>query len=273
MALPSAVDAAAAAAEASFAQRNPVAADQLSEDIRTAARVASVTDNAIRSSPARGNVSGRRHPDGRRKRKGLPLGTKLQIAAWKEAGKFWAWIRSQLAEDYSWTAIKSAYRDRVALRSRLVEGARESSDTARGSAYSKVDSRLAEWVSAVRARTRKRISISLSVPRTKALQIADDLNLTTFSASNGFLQNWARRHDYVNAALHGAGSSAAVEEAAGRIVAYLLKIRILSPVAPLTGQYSRGGLNRLVARPLGGYFRLVYLSFLLSSLFWWLFDL
>jgi len=56
-------------------------------------------------------------------------------------------------------------------------------------------------------------------------------------------------------------------------VAYLLNIRILGPVAPLTGQYSRGGLNWLVARPLGGYFRLVYLSILLSSLFWWLFDL
>jgi len=27
------------------------------------------------------------------------------------------------------------------------------------------------------------------------------------------------------------------------LVAYLLNIRILGPVAPLTGQYSRGGLN------------------------------
>jgi len=45
-------------------------------------------------------------------------------------------------------------------------------------------------------------------------------------------------------------------------VAYLLNIWILGPVAPLTGQYSRGGLNLFVARPLGGYFRLVYLSFL-----------
>jgi len=59
----------------------------------------------------------------------------------------------------------------------------------------------------------------------------------------------------------------------GQVVAYLLHIRILGPVAPLTGQYSRGGLNGLVACPLGGYFRLAYLSFLLPSLFWWFFDL
>jgi len=57
------------------------------------------------------------------------------------------------------------------------------------------------------------------------------------------------------------------------VVAYLLHIWILGPVAPLTGQYSRGGLNCLAARPLGGYFSFVYLSFLLLSLFWRLFDL
>jgi len=114
-----------------------VAADQHSEDTRAAAKVASVTASAILSSPARGSASGRRHPDGHRMRKGLPLGTELQIAAWKAAGKFWAWIRSQLAEDYSWTAIKSAYRDRVALRARLVEGARESSVTVSGQCLSR----------------------------------------------------------------------------------------------------------------------------------------
>jgi len=71
--------------------------------------------------------------------------------------------------------------------------------------------------------------ISLSVLWTKALQIADDLNLKTFSASNGFLQNWACRHDYVNVALHEAGSSAAVEEAAG----HMARIREqLAGVAP-----------------------------------------
>jgi len=33
------------------------------------------------------------------------------------------------------------------------------------------------------------------------------------------------------------------EPVGGMLVAYLLNIWILGPVAPLTGQYSRGGLN------------------------------
>jgi len=37
----------------------------------------------------------------------------------------------------------------------------------------------------------------------------------------------------------------------------------MGPVAPLTGQYSNGELNRVVAFSLGGYFWLVYLSFYL----------
>jgi len=91
--------------------------------------------------------------------------------------------------------------------------------TARGSTFPEVDRRLTDWVLAVRARTRKRMPLSLSVLRTNAFQIASDLNLQTFAASNGFLQNWARRHDFVNVALHGAGASAAVEESAGRMAA------------------------------------------------------
>lgn len=40
----------------------------------------------------------------------------------------------------------------------------------------------------------------------------------------------------------------------------------LPPVAPLTGRLGSSGLGRLVARPFGGYFRLVYLSLLLICL-------
>lgn len=147
----------------------------------------------------------------------MTLLTKLQIATWKEEGKTWSWIKANLDDDYSLTAIKNAFRQRVELRGRLQAGAAGSSVTARTSNFPAVDARLTDWVLAVRARTRKRVPLSLSVLRAKALQIARDLNIPTFSASNGFLQNWARRHDFVNVALHGAGASATVEEATARM--------------------------------------------------------
>jgi len=58
-----------------------------------------------------------------------------------------------------------------------------------------------------------------------------------------------------------------------RTVAYLHNTGILGLIALLTSQYSTGGLNGLVACLLGGYFRLVYVSFFISSLFLWIFDL
>lgn len=101
--------------------------------------------------------------------------------------------------------------------------------TARDSTFPEVDRRLTDWMLAVRARTRKRMPLSFSVLRAKALQIAGDLNLPTFAASNCFLQNWARRHDFVNVAPHGAGASAAVEEAAVRMARIRKQLAVFDP--------------------------------------------
>lgn len=65
----------------------------------------------------------------------------------------------------------------------------------------------------------KRVQLSLAILRTKALQIASSLGVSNFSASNGYLQNWARRHGWANVAFPGCGASANVEEAAARMAA------------------------------------------------------
>lgn len=57
--------------------------------------------------------------------------------------------------------------------------------------------------------------LSLAILRSKALQIASPQGI--FTASNGYLQNWARRYGWSNVALHGCGTSANVEEAAARM--------------------------------------------------------
>lgn len=82
MGLSTAVDAAAAAAEATLAQRNPVAAAELNGDIRAAARAARVTANVDLASPART----RRGTTERQQRTSMSLVTKLQITTWKEHG-------------------------------------------------------------------------------------------------------------------------------------------------------------------------------------------
>jgi len=71
----------------------------------------------------------------------------------------------------------------------------------------------------VRARGRERVPLSLAILRQKALQVAEQLGITDFAASNGFIQRYASRHVLVNVALHGSGASANVEEAAERMAA------------------------------------------------------
>lgn len=89
--------------------------------------------------------------------------------------------------------------------------------SSRTGAFPEVDARLAAWSVAVRARGLKRVPLSLAILRFKSLQISAALGVTNFTASNGYLQNWARRHVWASVALHGCGDSANVEEAPARM--------------------------------------------------------
>lgn len=80
-----------------------------------------------------------------------------------------------------------------------------------------IDARLLAWFLPVRARGRKRVPMSLAILRSKALRIAASLETTNCTASNGFLQNWARRHGIFNVALHGWRAFASIAEAAARM--------------------------------------------------------
>lgn len=217
MGLASAVDAAAAAAEAAMAHRNPQITPGQAGDIRAAARAASVAANVILSSPGRARPHATR-VGGRRQSTGMSPATKLQIIPWKESGNSWEWMGMQLHDQYAKSILRSVYRSRAVVRARLAVGTSNSSHSSKASCFADVDSRLSQWFEAVEALSRKRISLSLSVLRTKAMQIAESLGVVAFSASNAFLQNWARRHGPVNLAFHGAKASANIEEAAERMV-------------------------------------------------------
>ena len=147
----------------------------------------------------------------------MSLGTRLQIIAWKDAGKPWAWILRQLGDQYAQSTVFKTYKRKQEFLARAAKGVAETSVSSKTTPFPEVVERLLAWFHAVRARGRKRVPMSLAILRSKALQIATDLDVSNFAASNGFLQNWARRHGLVNFALHGSGASANVAEAAARM--------------------------------------------------------
>lgn len=147
----------------------------------------------------------------------MSLATKLRIIHWKAGAKSWAYISSQLGGAYSDTALREAYRHRAIYLARAAGGVSEAALTSKTTPFPDIDARLAEWCIAVRARGRKRVPLSLAILRCKAMQIAASPGISNFSASNGYLQNWARRHGWVNVALHGCGASANVAEAEARM--------------------------------------------------------
>lgn len=147
----------------------------------------------------------------------MSLATKLQVIQWKTAGNTWDWISHRLSREYSQSTLAKVFRGRAALLARAAAGASLDAVSSRTGAFPEVDARLDAWCRAVRARGRKRVPLSLAILRSNALQIASAQGVTNFSASNGYLQNWARRHGWASVALHGCGASANVEEAAARM--------------------------------------------------------
>lgn len=208
---------AAAAAEASLLHHNPDASANLSDGVRQAARAAAVTAHAVLSSPPSSRAPVRDVAEGRRKRSSITLETKLRIIQWRAAGKAWPFIHDQLGRRYSQSALEKIYQQRTVLVARAEAGAPATQVTAKAGAYPAVDAQLLAWCTALRARGRKRVPLSLAILRCKALEIASSLGVTNFSASNGYIQGWARRNGWTNVALHGSGASANVEEAATRM--------------------------------------------------------
>lgn len=147
----------------------------------------------------------------------MSLATKLQVIQWKTAGNTWDWISHRLSREYSQSTLAKVFRGRAALLARAAAGASLDAVSSRTGAFPEVDARLDAWCRAVRARGRKRVPLSLAILRSNALQIASAQGVTNFSASNGYLLNWARRHGWASVALHGCGASANVEEAAARM--------------------------------------------------------
>lgn len=95
----------------------------------------------------------------------MNLATKLRVIQWREAGKSWAFITLQLIGAYSPKALRNAAQHRAVYLGRAAAGVSDSAVNAKTNAFPEVDTRLAAWCHAVRARGRKRVPLSLAILR------------------------------------------------------------------------------------------------------------
>lgn len=121
------------------------------------------------------------------------------------------------------------FHGKAALLSRAAAGAPPDGVSTKSGAFPEVDERLAASCSAVRARGRKLVPLSLAILRAKALQIAASIGVTNFSGSNGFIRNWARRQEWISVALQECGAFANVEEAAARMAKTRRQLKGIDP--------------------------------------------
>jgi len=227
MTLSQAIDAAAAAAESVLADHSQALAAENAESVRATARAAAVTANAVLASPSAARAPARRIRGARRRRTPMMLDTTLRVIGWHAAGWTIYYISRQLDNQYDRSGLYKNIKQKDSLLSRAAEGAAGGRVSSRAAQYPQVDKALFEWFLAVRARSRKRVLLSLAILRKKALQVGEHVGITDFAASNGFIQRWASRHGLVNASLHGSGASASVEEAAERMAAIRQQLEVV----------------------------------------------
>ena len=154
----------------------------------------------------------------------MTLDTKLRVIGWRPAGRIIDYISRQLDTQYDPSGLYKIIKQKNSLLLWTADCATSGRAASQAGQCPQVDMAILEWLLDVRARGRKRVPLSLSILRQKALQVAEHLGITDFVASNGFMQRWASLHGLVNVALHGSGASANEEEAAERMAAIRQKL-------------------------------------------------
>lgn len=155
--------AAAAAAEAALALSHPNLSPPITEDLRTAARVAAATANNILTSPPATRAPARRIGGARRKRTAMRLEVRLQIVAWRDEGKSWVWILCPLNGQYSESAVNKTCKRKDEFVARAAAGVRDDSMSAKTGAFPELDAQLLAWFPrCARAAAREYLCLSLS---------------------------------------------------------------------------------------------------------------
>jgi len=176
-----------------------------------------MTANAVLTFPPQAAGSARLVGGFRRKRTPMPLDTKLRVIGWHADGKSIDYNSRQLGEIQDTSVLYNIIKQKDTLLARAAGGPAGSWVTSRTTDYTEVDRMPLEWFVSMRARGRKRVTLSLSIIRQKALHISEYLGVGDWAASNGFIQNWAPGHGLISVSLHETVVSAKVAEATARM--------------------------------------------------------
>jgi len=186
----------------------------------SAAAVAHLEDASTPSPlPPRGAVrAAAGHTGARIQRQPLTLGDKLEIIRFKDSGLFETAqdLVNAIYKPTSVAAVRSAcsLRSRRSLQARAASGEPLDSGQARRSAVEDVDRELRRCFDIVDGLGTGAVPLNMAVLQQRAREIGEQLGVSGFSASPGFVRRRATRHNLVNISLWGAGGSAATNEAA-----------------------------------------------------------
>jgi len=118
----------------------------------------------------------------------MTLDTKLRVIGWRPAGRIIDYISRQLDTQYDPSGLYKIIKQKNSLLLWTADCATSGRVASQAGRCPQVDMAILEWLLDVRARGRKRVPLSLSILRQKALQVAEHLGITDFVASNGFMQ-------------------------------------------------------------------------------------
>ena len=216
--LGSGVEAAAAAAEASFNLKAPDVAGAKAAAVRHAALAAAVAIESVRGaadelrSPAsvacvlrRQLQQDRLTLSPRAQRKALTLGVRLERMQARDRGLSFTDILRTIAPSSYIDNLRKVWQRRSHYKSLDAASQRVSLENGRGSHFGSIDKRMYDWFLLFSRRGRERILFTISLTKEKARQQEDQLGVCNFKASRSWVQRWTQRHDLKSVVLHRAG--------------------------------------------------------------------
>lgn len=159
--------------------------------------------------PGRGGLRGAAVRSGGVPRAHVTMRHRLMIICLRSAGMTFSQVQKELPISMCPRAIRNTwYRRERYLAAMRLDSVDLSSARFRSALHPALDAALLSWFLAVRACGRRTVPVTVELLKGRAKEIAEEMGLTDFRASTGFVCRWAKRHHVRSIALVGAAASA-----------------------------------------------------------------